>query len=91
MEKIESVQYSAALAVTGAWKGTSRDRLYEELCWESLDSRRWTRRLTLFYKIVNKLNPAYMLHPIPPLQQAQYSLRRGGGRDWADKSKDRKI
>ena len=77
MKKIESVQYSAALAVTGAWKGTSRDRLYEELGWESLDSRRWTRWLTLFYKIVNKLTPAYMLHPIPPLQQAQYSLRRG--------------
>ena len=77
MEKIESVQYSAALAVTGAWKGTSRERLYEELGWESLDSQRWTRRLTLFYKIVNKLTPAYMLHSIPPLQQAQYSLRRG--------------
>ena len=77
MEKIESVHYSAALAVTGAWKGTSRDRLYEELGWESLDSRRWTRRLTLFYKIVNKLTPAYMWHPIPPLQQAQYSFRRG--------------
>ena len=90
MEKIESVQYSADLAVTGAWKGTSRDRLYEELSWESLDSRRWTRRLTLFYKIVNKLTPAYMLHPIPPLQQAQYSLRRGEG-DWADMSKDGKI
>ena len=77
MEKIELVKYSAALAVTGAWKGASRDRLYEELGWESFDSRRWTRRLTLFYKIVNKLTSAYMLHPIPPLQQAQYSLRRG--------------
>ena len=58
MEKIESVQYAAALAVTGAWKGTSRERLYEELGWESLDSRRWTRRLTLFYKIANNLTPA---------------------------------
>ena len=27
MEKLESVQYSAALAVTGAWKGTSREKL----------------------------------------------------------------
>ena len=25
MEKLESIQYSAALAVTGAWKGTSRE------------------------------------------------------------------
>ena len=76
MEKIESFQYSAALAVTGAWRGTSRERLYEELGWESFDSRRWARQLTLFYKIVNKLIPAYMSNPIPLLQQAQYSFRR---------------
>ena len=31
MEKLESVQYSAALAVSGAWRGTSREKLYTEL------------------------------------------------------------
>ena len=31
MEKLESVQYSAALAVTGAWKETSREKLFDEL------------------------------------------------------------
>ena len=36
MEKIESVQYSAALDVTGAWRGSSREKLYVELGWESL-------------------------------------------------------
>ena len=40
MEKLESVQHSAALAVTGAWKGTSREKLYNELGWESLNLRR---------------------------------------------------
>ena len=30
-KKLEQVQYSAALAVTGTWRGTSRQRLYEEL------------------------------------------------------------
>ena len=30
-EKIESIQYNAALAVTGAIKGTSREKLYQEL------------------------------------------------------------
>ena len=39
MEKLESVQYSAALAVTGAWRGTSREKLYNELGWESLNLR----------------------------------------------------
>ena len=42
----ESVQYSAALAVSGAWKGTNMDRLYEELGWEPLYYRRWQRRLS---------------------------------------------
>ena len=31
MKKIESVQYQAALAITGAWKGTSRIKIYEQL------------------------------------------------------------
>ena len=75
MEKVESVQYSAALAVSGTWRGTSREKLYAELGWESLSSRRWSRRLTLFYKIINNLTPLYTKEPIPPLQQSNYSLR----------------
>ena len=76
MEKLESVQYSAALAVTGAWKGTSREKLYDELGWETLNLRRWSRRLVLFYKIVNNMTPDYMRHPIPRLQESMYNLRR---------------
>ena len=75
MEKIESVQYSAALAVTGAWRGTSREKIYAELGWESLNSRRWSRRMTLFYKIMNNLTPQYTKEPIPPNHKSQYSLR----------------
>ena len=75
MEKLESVQYSAALAVTGSWRGTSREKLYAELGWESLSSRRWSRRLTLFYKFVNNLSPDYTVFPIPPFHQSQYCLR----------------
>ena len=37
MEKLESTQYSAAQAVTGAWKGTSGEKLYDEFGWESLN------------------------------------------------------
>ena len=40
MEKLESVQYSAALAVMGTWRGTSQESLYVELGWESLSSER---------------------------------------------------
>ena len=38
-EKLESVQYKAALAITGAMQGTSRDKIYQELGLESLKSR----------------------------------------------------
>ena len=76
MEKLESVQYSAALAVTGAWKGTSHDKLYDELGWESLNFRRWSRHLILFYKIVNNLTPDYTRYPILNPQEATYELRR---------------
>ncbi len=75
MEKLESVQYSAARAVTGAWRGTSREKLYAELGWETLSSRRWSRRLVLLYKFLNNLTPEYTTNPIPPLRQPRYSLR----------------
>ena len=42
--KLEAIQYSATLAVSGAWHGTNRQKLiYEELGWESLYHRRWYR------------------------------------------------
>ena len=31
MEEVERIQYKAALAVTGAWQGTNRSKLYDEL------------------------------------------------------------
>ena len=39
--EIESVQYKAAVAITGAIQGTSYDKLNQELVLESLKSRRW--------------------------------------------------
>lgn len=75
MEKLESVQYSAALAVTETWRGTSREKLYTDLGWESLSFRRLSRRLTLFYKFVNNLSPEYTVDPIPLPHESQYRLR----------------
>ena len=34
------------LAITGTWKGTNK--IYDELGWESLTDRRWSRRLFHF-------------------------------------------
>ena len=45
MEKLDSVQYSAVRAVSGTWKGTSREKPCAGLGWESLSSCRRSRRL----------------------------------------------
>ena len=44
--KIESVQYNAVLAITSAIRGTSKEKLYQELGLESLRNRRWLRRMS---------------------------------------------
>ena len=51
MEKVEEIQYQAALAITGAWQGSNRVNLYEELGWESLSERRMCKRVLQIHKI----------------------------------------
>ena len=60
IEKIERVQFSACLVITGAYKGTSREYLYQDLGLESLKHRRWHRKLCFFYKIVKALSSKYL-------------------------------
>ena len=74
MSKLESTQYAAALAVSGAWQGTNTDKLFEELGWESLAHRRWYRRLCLFYKIMNNDTPEYARY-LPTFKQNPYDWR----------------
>ena len=45
MEKVERVQYQPALPITGAWQGSSRSKIYDELGWETLSDRRKCRRV----------------------------------------------
>ena len=54
--KIEMVQHNAALIITGAFKGTMRNK---ELGLESLVDRRWIRKL-FFQKIILGLLPSYL-------------------------------
>ena len=65
MRTLESIQYRAVLAVTGAWKGSSSKKIYDELGWESLHHRRYFRRITQFFKIMNNLTPQYLVDPVP--------------------------
>ena len=48
-QKIESMQYNAALAITGAIRGSSREKLYQELGLESLKQQGWFRKLCYFF------------------------------------------
>ena len=64
-QKLESIQYNASLAITGAIRGTSSEKLYHELGLESLRNRRWYRKLTTFYKIFTNQAPAYLFKLIP--------------------------
>ena len=60
MNLLESVQYQAALIVSGCWQGTNRDKLYKELGWESLKDRRHYRRLVQYYNILHNYSPSYL-------------------------------
>ena len=75
MNTIERTQYQVALAVSGAWKGTSRTKIYDELRWETLDQGRRFRRLTQFYKIMTGLTPEYLRIPIPSLHGDLFGYR----------------
>ena len=44
-QKLDSIQYNAALAITSALRGTSKEELYDELGLETLEKRRWYRLL----------------------------------------------
>ena len=45
---VEKLQYNGALAITGAIRGTSQERIYNKLGLESLADRRWYRKITFF-------------------------------------------
>ena len=62
---IERVQYNAALAITGAILGTSQQKIYNELAFESLRFRRWFRRLCVFYEIKIIQLPSYLSELVP--------------------------
>ena len=73
--KLEKVQYRACLAITDAIKGTSRERLYNELGLHSLITRRWRSKLIFFYTIVNGLLSEYLYSYLNFPSHDNYSQR----------------
>ena len=64
-EKLESIKHNACLDLTGAIRGSSKEKIYQELGFESLRVRRWYRELCLFYKVLNNEHPQYLSNLIP--------------------------
>ena len=64
--RIESPQYNAALAIRGTIRDTSKEKLYQELGFETMNERRWFRRPCCFYKILNNQAPAYLYSLLSP-------------------------
>ena len=62
---IKSTQYNAALAIRGALRGTSREKLYQELGFESLQQRCWWRKLCCLFKIINNQSSSYLFQWVP--------------------------
>ena len=61
--------------IAGAIQGTLRGSLYKKLRLESLQSRRWYRKVVVFYKILNGLTPKHLLDIISVSSGSCYNTR----------------
>ena len=59
---VESIQYNVDPAIAGDIRGTSKDKLFEELDLECLQYRRWYRNLCCFYKILKDQSLKYLFN-----------------------------
>ena len=64
-QDIKSIQYSTSLSITSAVRGTSREKLYQELGFKSLQQRRWCRKLCCLFKIIKNQSPSYLFQLVP--------------------------
>ena len=64
-QRLESIQYNATIVITGTIRGTSPEKLFQELELETLKLRRWFRKLYLFYKIFHSKSFSYLFKLIP--------------------------
>ena len=60
----------------GVGKVLNGEHFYEELGWESLSERRWSRRMTMFYKILDGMAPSYLSDHLPENTSSNYYSRK---------------
>ena len=61
---MKSIHYNACLAITGDTRGTSEEKIYQELGLESLQLCRWFIALCSFCKVFENEHPKYLFNPI---------------------------
>ena len=64
-KRLESIQYNAALAITGAIRVSSKEKNYQELGFESLHQQQWYRKVRFFFKIIRDQSCNYLSELIP--------------------------
>ena len=64
-QNLESILYNTCLAITGTIRGTSKEKLYQELGLELLQLQRWYKKLRMFYKTYKSKSPQYLFKLIP--------------------------
>ena len=57
----------------GTVRGTSRENFYQELGFESLQQRRWYRKLCCLFKIINNQSLRYLFQLVPSLNTRYFS------------------
>ena len=75
-QKIESVKYQVALAITDAIQGASQEKRLDESGLETHKRRRWLKRFCCMYKIINIGIPKYLTDVIPT-HEIDYNIRNG--------------
>ena len=71
--KLESIQCKDALAITRAIREKSREKLYHESGFASLESTKWYRKLCCFYQVFKTQTPRHLLHVFPAAKRAYIS------------------
>ena len=79
LELFDKIQKTAGKIVSGAIRGTSSIKIYTELSWESLQSRRENKMIILSSDILHDRTPSYLKPIIPQTvketSQSRYNLR----------------
>ena len=61
----KSKKFNIKQPLLGAWRGSSRSKLYEELGWNTQSDRRKCRRVLQIHKIFNNKTPSYLKDKLP--------------------------